>query len=44
MINTDLMEGLTFDDVLLLPAHSDVLPNETDTATNFTRDICRYPA
>ena len=39
MINTDLMEGLTFDDVLLLPAHSDVLPNETDTATNFTRGI-----
>ena len=39
MINTDLIEGLTFDDVLLLPAHSDVLPNETDTATNFTRGI-----
>ncbi len=39
MINSDLMEGLTFDDVLLLPAHSDVLPNETDTATQFTRDI-----
>ncbi|MFN2455277.1 MAG: IMP dehydrogenase [Pyrinomonadaceae bacterium] len=39
MIDSDLIEGLTFDDVLLLPAHSDVLPNETDTATQFTRDI-----
>ncbi len=37
MITPDLIEGLTFDDVLLLPAHSDVLPNETDTATQFTR-------
>ncbi|MEZ5252919.1 MAG: IMP dehydrogenase [Microthrixaceae bacterium] len=31
--------GLTFDDVLLLPAHSDVLPHEADTSTMFTPDI-----
>src|SRR5277367_6117824 len=29
--------GLTFDDVLLLPAHSAVLPNEADTSTRITR-------
>jgi IMP dehydrogenase len=34
-----LIEGLTFDDVLLVPARSDVLPNETDTSTQFTRNI-----
>ena len=32
-------EGLTFDDVLLRPAHSNVLPKEVDTATNLTRNI-----
>ena len=31
--------GLTFDDVLLLPAESEVLPHEVDTSTWFTRDI-----
>ena len=39
MISSDLTEGLTFDDVLLVPSRSDVLPNETDTATQFTRGI-----
>ena len=29
--------GLTFDDVLLLPAHSEVLPGEADTSTRITR-------
>src|ERR1700734_3957148 len=29
--------GLTFDDVLLLPAHSCVLPSEADTTTRITR-------
>ena len=29
--------GLTFDDVLLLPAHSSVLPSEADTTTKITR-------
>jgi IMP dehydrogenase len=31
--------GLTFDDVLLLPASSDVVPSEVDTATRFSRNI-----
>jgi IMP dehydrogenase len=39
MITNDLTEGLTFDDVLLIPGRSDVLPNETDTSTRFTRGI-----
>jgi IMP dehydrogenase len=39
MITTDVIEGLTFDDVLLIPARSDVLPYETDTSTQFTRNI-----
>jgi len=29
--------GLTFDDVLLLPAHSQVMPSEADTGTRITR-------
>jgi IMP dehydrogenase len=32
-------EGLTFDDVLLLPAFSQVLPRETDIKTQLTREI-----
>ncbi len=32
-------EGLTFDDVLLIPAESNVLPNEVDLSTNLTKDI-----
>ncbi|HVV58852.1 MAG TPA: IMP dehydrogenase [Gaiellaceae bacterium] len=32
-------EGLTFDDVLLVPAASSVLPNAVSTATRFTRTI-----
>jgi IMP dehydrogenase len=39
MLTDDLQEGLTFDDVLLVPARSDVLPTETDTTTQFTRGI-----
>ena len=31
--------GLTFDDVLLLPAHSAILPAEADTAARLTRNI-----
>src|SRR6185503_7123131 len=34
-----IKEGLTFDDVLLKPAYSDVLPNEVDTKTSFSRGI-----
>lgn len=32
-------EGLTYDDVLLLPAYSEVLPRETDLSTQFSRNI-----
>ncbi|MBI3188266.1 MAG: IMP dehydrogenase [Gammaproteobacteria bacterium] len=32
-------EALTFDDVLLIPAHSIVLPNQVSLATRLTRDI-----
>src|ERR671928_943406 len=39
MITSEIYEGLTFDDVLLIPARSDVLPAETDTTTQFTRGI-----
>ena len=39
MLTPDIQEGLTFDDVLLVPARSDVLPAETDTSTQFTRGI-----
>ena len=35
----EIRTGLTFDDVLLVPAESAVLPGETDTATRVTRDI-----
>src|SRR6202795_2680561 len=39
MILETIPEGLTFDDVLLLPAHSNVLPTHTDTRTCLTRNI-----
>ncbi|MCB0653530.1 MAG: IMP dehydrogenase [Saprospiraceae bacterium] len=32
-------DGLTFDDVLLIPAYSEVLPREVDFSTKITRDI-----
>ncbi len=34
-----VMDGLTFDDVLLIPAYSEVLPREVDLSTNFSRNI-----
>lgn len=34
-----VMDGLTFDDVLLIPAYSNVLPREVKLATRFTRNI-----
>ncbi len=37
--NRVIPEALTFDDVLLVPAHSDVLPREVDVTARFTRDI-----
>ena len=35
----EIREGLTFDDVLLVPAFSEVLPGEVDTRTRFSRGI-----
>jgi len=37
--NKFLYEALTYDDVLLLPAYSQVLPRDTDTSTNLSRNI-----
>jgi IMP dehydrogenase len=39
MINFPVPEALTFDDVLLLPAKSDVVPATVDTTTRLTRNI-----
>src|SRR5260221_1589468 len=39
MINGSSPEGCTFDDVLLLPGKSGVLPADTDTRTCFTRKL-----
>ncbi len=35
----EIREGLTFDDVLLEPGPSDVMPTQVDVATRFTREI-----
>ena len=35
----ELREGLTFDDVLLVPAACEVLPRDVDVATQLTRAI-----
>src|ERR687889_2208702 len=39
MVPETIPEGLTFDDVSLVPARSDVLPHQADTTTRFTRKI-----
>ena len=39
MSNPALREGLSFDDVLLIPARSDLLVNEVDVRTRFSRNI-----
>ncbi|MBQ3095407.1 MAG: IMP dehydrogenase [Clostridia bacterium] len=44
MVNTDYnfkfaKEGITFDDVLLIPAKSDVLPKSVDVSTHLTKNI-----
>src|SRR3982750_3082035 len=35
----EIREGLTFDDVLLVPAFSEILPSDADTRTKFSRNI-----
>ena len=39
MLDPEIREGLTFDDVLLLPAHSQVLPRDVDLTTYLTPKI-----
>src|SRR2546427_8493029 len=39
MVSDAIREGLTFDDVLLQPARSSVVPAQTDTRTALTRNI-----
>lgn len=41
MVQSDkfIGKGLTFDDVLLVPAYSDILPNDIDTSSLFSRNI-----
>src|SRR5579859_4453585 len=39
MINGSIQEGLTFDDILLEPARSEVIPADVDTKTRLTRGI-----
>ena len=39
MSNIELREGLSFDDVLLIPDYAAILPNEVETHTRLTREI-----
>src|SRR3978361_1394454 len=39
MIEASISEALTFDDVLLVPAYSDVVPTQVSTQTQLTRNI-----
>lgn len=39
MLDSNIPEGLTFDDVLLLPAHSVILPRDVDLTSRLTKSI-----
>lgn len=39
MSSLNIMDGLTFDDILLVPSKSSVTPNQTDVTTRLTNDI-----
>ena len=39
MMPSEVLEGLTFDDVLLVPASSSIMPKDADTATQLTAEI-----
>jgi IMP dehydrogenase len=39
IMGTIIGEGITFDDVLLVPAYSNVIPNQVDLSTNLTKTI-----
>ena len=38
-MGTIIGEGITFDDVLLVPAYSEVTPNMVDLSTNLTKKV-----
>ncbi|MBI5657590.1 MAG: IMP dehydrogenase, partial [Geobacter sp.] len=39
MLDERILEGLTFDDVLLIPAQSAVLPRDVDLTTRLSRNV-----
>jgi IMP dehydrogenase len=39
MLIEEIKEGLTFDDILLVPAYSEILPSDTNVSTRFSRNI-----
>ena len=39
MLGDELRDGLTFEDVLLVPAASEILPHDTDVSTWVTRRV-----
>ncbi|PYT12876.1 MAG: hypothetical protein DMF51_12145, partial [Acidobacteria bacterium] len=39
MLDGPIPEALTFDDVLLLPARSEIVPGRVDVTTQLTRNI-----
>jgi len=39
MVSINIKEGLTFDDVLIIPQYSEVVPQECSVATKFSRNI-----
>ena len=39
MTRADIPSSLTFDDVLLIPQHSEILPKQTEMHTRLTREI-----
>ena len=39
MLNQDMEEGLTFDDVILVPSRADIHPKDVDTSTWMTKNI-----
>lgn len=39
MLNIDIKEGLTFDDILLIPQESNILPKDVDVSTKLTQSI-----
>lgn len=42
--NPFAFEGLTYDDVLLLPGPTDVIPSDADTTTRFTLSLIHIDA